>query len=202
MARHMEERGSGHRDEEGTQAAAEAAATPEDAGGRRGRGASSAAWVGYAVALLGTAVVLAVRLLLDPLMGDQGPLLGFAVSVALAAWYGGRGPGLLATVAGLLSGWFFVVRPSFSLRIDRREDAYHLGLFIAVGLLTTWIGDRERKARRQIEADREEEARLLAEQERLLAELGEAGVRQRRFLKEMLAGFTEGRLRLCFSEAE
>ncbi|HVK06164.1 MAG TPA: PAS domain-containing protein [Armatimonadaceae bacterium] len=48
----------------------------------------------------------------------------------------------------------------------------------------------------------EERERLLAEQERLLAELREAGTRQRRFLKEMLAGFTEGRMRLCFSESE
>ncbi|MBC8137776.1 MAG: GAF domain-containing protein [Fibrella sp.] len=40
------------------------------------------------------------------------------------------------------------------------------------------------------------------ERERLVVELREASLRQRRFLKEMLAGFTEGRLRLCFAPDE
>ncbi|MBC7806989.1 MAG: GAF domain-containing protein [Akkermansiaceae bacterium] len=40
------------------------------------------------------------------------------------------------------------------------------------------------------------------EREQLLADLREASLRQRRFLKEMLAGFTEGRLRLCSTEDE
>jgi PAS domain-containing protein/anti-sigma regulatory factor (Ser/Thr protein kinase) len=48
----------------------------------------------------------------------------------------------------------------------------------------------------------QERERLLREQGRLLAELREASVRQRRFLREMLAGFTEGRLRLCFAREE
>jgi PAS domain S-box-containing protein len=41
-----------------------------------------------------------------------------------------------------------------------------------------------------------------SEQQWLVAELQEASLRQRRFLKEMLAGFTEGRLRLCFTAEE
>jgi anti-sigma regulatory factor (Ser/Thr protein kinase) len=40
------------------------------------------------------------------------------------------------------------------------------------------------------------------EQQRLVAELREASLRQRRFLKEMLAGFTEGRLQLCFAKED
>jgi PAS domain S-box-containing protein len=38
---------------------------------------------------------------------------------------------------------------------------------------------------------------MLAEEQRLVAELLEASFRQRRFLREMLLGFTEGRLHLC-----
>ena len=51
---------------------------------------------------------------------------------------------------------------------------------------------------RDVTEERERES----EREGLLAELREANIRQKRFLKEMLAGFTEGRLRLCFTEAE
>jgi PAS domain S-box len=67
----------------------------------------------------------------------------------------------------------------------------------AGGGLSVYFRNISRERREQQERDR-----LLAEQERLVAELREAGGRQRRFLKEMLAGFTEGRLRLCFSEDE
>ncbi|MES2459599.1 MAG: PAS domain-containing protein [Armatimonadota bacterium] len=47
-----------------------------------------------------------------------------------------------------------------------------------------------------------EERKRNEERERLLSELQEASVRQRRFLREMLAGFTEGRLRLCFERED
>ncbi len=43
--------------------------------------------------------------------------------------------------------------------------------------------------------------RAESDQRRLVVELRQASLRQRRFLKEMLAGFTEGRLRLCFTKS-
>ena len=43
---------------------------------------------------------------------------------------------------------------------------------------------------------------LEQEREQLVDDLREASLRQRRFLKDMLAGFTEGRLRLCFIPSE
>lgn len=54
----------------------------------------------------------------------------------------------------------------------------------------------------QITREHQETQRLAKERARLVAHLQEAGARQRRFLREMLAGFTEGRLRLCFAPAE
>jgi PAS domain S-box-containing protein len=50
--------------------------------------------------------------------------------------------------------------------------------------------------------DLTERRRLEHEREQLVHDLRESSVRQRRFLKEMLAGFTEGRLHLCFTESE
>jgi anti-sigma regulatory factor (Ser/Thr protein kinase) len=44
--------------------------------------------------------------------------------------------------------------------------------------------------------------RTQMERERLVADLKEANARQRRFLREMLFGLTEGRLRLCDTEAD
>ncbi len=48
----------------------------------------------------------------------------------------------------------------------------------------------------------ERAAHLLAQEQRLVAQLREAGCRQRRFLREMLLGFTDGKLNLCDSASE
>jgi anti-sigma regulatory factor (Ser/Thr protein kinase) len=43
---------------------------------------------------------------------------------------------------------------------------------------------------------------MLIEERRLRAELAEAGCRQRRFRREMLLGFTDGRLCLCYAPSD
>src|SRR5262245_9791589 len=57
---------------------------------------SPAPWVlRYALAVGVTALVCAVSLTLDRVLGDHAPLILFAVAVMVSAWYGGLGPGLL-----------------------------------------------------------------------------------------------------------
>jgi hypothetical protein len=56
------------------------------------------------MALAAVAVAVAVRLSLDPLLGDRLPFLTLFVAVGAAAWYGGRGPGLLALAGGAAAG--------------------------------------------------------------------------------------------------
>ena len=53
----------------------------------------------YAAAVLAVAITLVLKLAIDGL-GDDHPFVLLPVPVAIAAWYGGRGPGLLA--AGLV----------------------------------------------------------------------------------------------------
>lgn len=64
------------------------------------------------------------------------------------------------------------------------------------GILVHGIDMTDRK---RLEQERE---RLLEEQQQLASELQDGSRRQRRFLKEMLAGFSEGRLRLCDTPGE
>ena len=66
--------------------------------------------------------------------------------------------------------------------------------------VTEWIGANA-DISPQVVAETE---RRQAEDERagLVVQLQEANIRQRRFLREMLFGFTEGRLRLCDTEAD
>src|SRR5919112_5407745 len=65
----------------------------------------------YGVAVLAVGVALGLKLLLDPLITDQSPFLLLAGAVVVAAWFGGLGPGLLATALGALGADYFFLPP-------------------------------------------------------------------------------------------
>ncbi|HEV3168658.1 MAG TPA: DUF4118 domain-containing protein, partial [Isosphaeraceae bacterium] len=67
--------------------------------------------IAYCVAVLSVGTVLLLRLLLAPLVGLNFPLLLFLVAVVLSSWYGGFGPGLLATLLSALLGDYFLMGP-------------------------------------------------------------------------------------------
>ena len=58
----------------------------------------------YAVAVTSVLVMIAVRSALDPLLRDIAPVILFMIPVAFSAWFGGLGPGLVATVFGGTAG--------------------------------------------------------------------------------------------------
>ena len=57
----------------------------------------------YAVALIAVAAASALQYSLQPLVGERFPLATFPIAVVVAAWFGGFGPALLATVGGSLA---------------------------------------------------------------------------------------------------
>ena len=65
----------------------------------------------YAVAVLATVVAGAGTWVLWPLLHANSLLL-FLGAVAVSAWHGGRGPGLIATGLGVLLNDFFFARSS------------------------------------------------------------------------------------------
>ncbi len=58
----------------------------------------------YSAALLFTALALALRWLLNPWLGDQLPFITLPAAVAAAVWFGGAGPGVVASLASYLGG--------------------------------------------------------------------------------------------------
>jgi len=66
---------------------------------------TNVAW-GYAVAVLACVAAWGLRVLLDPLLGQQVTYAPLLLSVAFAAWYGGLGPAALATLLGAAISWF------------------------------------------------------------------------------------------------
>ncbi len=93
----------------------------------------------YGVAVLAVAVALALKLLLKPLLEMESPFLIFFAAVMVSAWYGGRGPGFLATaLAGLLSDYFFLF-PTYSFLNNSSGQNLRLALFLLEGTLISWI---------------------------------------------------------------
>ncbi len=65
-------------------------------------GESSPLWR-YGAALVFAAVAALLRLVLDPWLGPSRALGTLYGAVALAVWFGGLGPAVLATAAGFLT---------------------------------------------------------------------------------------------------
>jgi signal transduction histidine kinase len=123
----------------------------------------------YGITALAVALALLLALLLMPLIGAHVvPVFLFAVMVS--AWYGGRGPGLLATFSSALLIGFFFLPPVYSLMIGI-AGVLRLTLFVVLAslinlLCTTVIRDAaERKKAKEERAQlvREQAARAEAE---------------------------------------
>jgi len=119
----------------------------------------------YFVTTAATAVAFTARLLLNSALGHVAPLLMFTLSVMVSAWYGGLGPGLLATALSLLLGnYFFIVQSAAELI----EEGLFLGIGISISILSQ--ARLSLSAKRQQLLASEQEARKTAEDARRAAE--------------------------------
>src|SRR5262249_42050365 len=69
----------------------------------------------YALALLATAAAVALRWGLDPWLEGNLPLVTLFAAAAMAAYFGGIGPGVLATVLGYVACNYLFMKPRGSL---------------------------------------------------------------------------------------
>jgi PAS domain S-box-containing protein len=102
------------------------------------------------VAVLAVAALLLLKLLLDPQIPQQSPFLLLAGAVVVGAWFGGFGPGVLATVLGALAGAFFswATRGSFMVL---GAGFVPLVLFAVQGLVISSLIEVLHSARRRAE---------------------------------------------------
>jgi PAS domain S-box-containing protein len=115
----------------------------------------------YGVAIASVALALALKLLLDPLIVQDTPFLLTFGAIMVSAWYGGLGPGLLATaLAALITDYFFLYpKGSFS---DLGLEATPLVTFVLEGVLVSSLASALRSAKARAQAT-EERFRLLVE---------------------------------------
>jgi PAS domain S-box-containing protein len=106
-------------------------------------------------------VVLLAKLLLNPLITEQSPFLLLAGAVMVGAWFGGLGPGLLATALGALVANYFFLEPIGSFT-GLSVAFLPLLLFTLQGLLISSLVAALRSAKARAEAS-EERFRLLVQ---------------------------------------
>jgi two-component system sensor kinase FixL len=106
---------------------------------------AEARWLTYAVAVGAVAASLLFRYALRDTLGDNTPYLQFYLAIILAAWYGGFGPGLLATVLCTLTAMYFLLPPP-GLAVSGPSDWLTLGVFVITGVVIAWLNQRIRVA--------------------------------------------------------
>jgi K+-sensing histidine kinase KdpD len=109
-------------------------------------------------------LTVAVKLLLTGL-GEEHPFVLLTAAVALAAWYGGRGPGLVATVlVSAATGLLFLPNgDQFS-----SADLIGLAALLAEGVLVVALTVALRSARDRAEAAQREASFALAVRDEML----------------------------------
>jgi len=135
---------------------------------------------GYGIAALVVGLVLLLKMLLDPLTGEESPFLLFFGAVMLGAWFGGLGPGLLATALAALAADYFFLPPAHSLLIYDSGQGLLLALFVLEGSLLSLLVATMRSARRQSEErttqSRRDQEDLRQSEERFRATFEQAAV--------------------------
>jgi PAS domain S-box-containing protein len=135
----------------------------------------------YGVAVLATGCAFVLQAMLIPVFGsgpNSTPFLVFFAAIMASAWFGGLGPGLLATGLSALLSWYFFLTPQFSLALGGPGQDLRLLVFAAEGaFISTLAGvmhrSRERAEDRALELlSREGRLRELARQQAAVAELG------------------------------
>lgn len=108
----------------------------------------------YAVAAGAAAVALLLSALLRPLV-EPNPFLFFVAAIAVSAWYGGLGPGLLVTALAVVAVNYLFIEPVNSFQLVPL-DALRLGAFALVAALISSLSESRRGAERAAHAQREQ----------------------------------------------
>jgi signal transduction histidine kinase len=125
----------------------------------------------YGVAVLLTGLTTGVPILLHQNL-SHGVMALLMASVMVSAWYGGLGPGLLASVLSVLSSDYFFFPPIYSLAVESGDDIAQIIVFSMVTVLISSLTHAEKKALRELVESKErlqEYAEAVWEQHRRFA---------------------------------
>jgi PAS domain S-box-containing protein len=98
---------------------------------------------GFAVIVVALATVL--RLVLQPIIPTGFPFLTFFLAVMLAAWHGGLGPGLLASVLSTLAADLLLIEPIYEFHLTAGYYWVSLGVFVVETISISLIAERMKR---------------------------------------------------------
>jgi C4-dicarboxylate-specific signal transduction histidine kinase len=106
----------------------------------------------YGLALVTVAAALLITSSMQQYT-DITPL--FYAAIVVTAWFGGRGPGLLAVVLAELSIDYYFVEPLYTLRLGPKHISF-LVVFGFLAMLTSWMSSKRRLAEEELRQARDE----------------------------------------------
>ena len=111
----------------------------------------------YGVAVLAVTVAFAIRYLIYGEFQNRLVFTFFLPAAIIAVWYGGIGPGLVATVLGLLAADFFFVAPVYTLRPLGIRQSLGVGMYAVTTAVCVILCERLHALIRQFEHALEQE---------------------------------------------
>ena len=106
----------------------------------------------YVVAVSCVAAAFFIRWLLDPLLDNNFAFLTMYGAVAVAVWYGGWRPALLAALLGFVLASYFFIPPRFAFVSSVIVWAGFLGYSLSCGTII-YLGEAVRRAKERLAAD-------------------------------------------------
>ena len=108
----------------------------------------------YGVAALAIVVVVLLRQLLDPILGDNQPFCTLYGAVAIAVWYGGYRPALAATALGYLAANYLFIEPRGSVVVRGIGDVVGLSAYLFSCAIIIGFGEAIHRSRRRLEDEK------------------------------------------------
>jgi PAS domain S-box-containing protein len=130
--------------------------------------------VRYGFAAFSIALATWIRLLLDPVLGNQFPYATVFFAVLLTSWYGGFGPALAAVILGALSSAYFLIPPRGAFAIEGWDQQAGMVLYLTTSLGIALLGGAMRVAQQRAERAKEAERRQREQLHITLKSIGDA----------------------------
>jgi signal transduction histidine kinase/ActR/RegA family two-component response regulator len=137
---------------------------------------------GYSIAIGATAAVAAIRIAVSGTVGNFAPIVSFTIAITIAAWYGGFGPGLLATGLSFLAADYLYHPNHHTFEVDSVTSAVALGVLVFAGLLISLLCESLHGTRRRLEAEQELLRQSVELQRHMQEALAESDRRKDEFL--------------------
>lgn len=127
----------------------------------------SVAWR-YGGAVLVSLAFIALRWLIGRFVDDGAPFAVLFIPIALSAFYGGLGPGLVSVLTTISFADYFLIPPLYTLGLPDTKAVIYTLLFAISGLVVSALGEIGRNA--VLQASNEAEIRKVAQQQLLANE--------------------------------